>query len=67
MPAAGELMMLIRLIIMPHVDCRARSADHCDLFVLARAEAQRVYGAARESLSERTSNTLKHSTCSHNW
>ena len=33
--------------------------------MLARAEAQRVYGAARESHNERTRNTLKHSTCSH--
>ena len=29
--------------------------------MLARAEAQRVYGV------ERTRNTLKHSTCSHKW
>ena len=35
--------------------------------MLARAEAQRVYGAARESHNERTRNTLKHSTCSHQW
>ena len=33
----------------------------------ARAEAQRVYGVARESHDERTWNTLKHSTCSHKW
>ena len=34
---------------------------------LARAEAQRVHGAAKESHNERTRNTLKHSTCSHKW
>ena len=49
MPAAGELML------------RARNAEHCGQFVLARAEAQRVCGAARESHNERTRNTLKHS------
>ena len=52
---------------MLHAWCRARSADHCGRFVLARAEAQRVYGAARESHNERTRNTLKHCTCSHKW
>ena len=45
--------------------CSARSADHWGRFVLPRAEAQRVYGAARESHNERTWNTLKHSTSSH--
>ena len=35
--------------------------------MLARAEAQRVYGAARESHYERTKNTVKHTTCSHKW
>ena len=45
---------------------RARSADNLGHFVLARAEAQRVYGATRESHNERTMNSLKHSTCSHN-
>ena len=35
--------------------------------MLDRAEAQRVYGAARESHHERTRNTLKHSTCSYKW
>ena len=47
--------------------CRARSAEHWGQFVLARAEAQRVYGASRESLNERTRSTLKHFTCSHKW
>ena len=28
--------------------CRARNAEHLGQFVLSRAEAQRVYGAARE-------------------
>ena len=46
MPAAGELAMLNKLLIMSGV--------------LARAEAQRVYGAARESHNELTSNTRKH-------
>ena len=32
--------------------------------MLTRAEAQRVYGAAKESHNERTRNTLKHYTCS---
>ena len=50
-----------------HGWCRAHWADHCGRFVLAPAEAQRVYGAARESHNERTRNTLKHSTCSHKW
>ena len=30
-------------------------------------EAQRAYGAARESHNERSMNTLKHATCSHKW
>ena len=41
MPTARELMMLNRLLTVPGV---AHNADHYDLFVLARAEAQRVYG-----------------------
>ena len=45
--------------------CRARSVDPWSLFVLARAETQRVYAATIESHNERTRNTLKHSTCSH--
>ena len=65
MPAAGELMTLSRLLIIPW--CRARSADHWGRFVLARAEAQGVYGAANVSHNERTRNPLKHSTCSHKW
>ena len=47
--------------------CRAHSAEHWGQFVLARAEAQRVCGAARELHNERTRNTLKYSTCSHKW
>ena len=35
--------------------------------MLARAEAQMIYGAARELHNERTRNTLKHSTCSQKW
>ena len=35
--------------------------------MLARAEAQRVYGAASEPHHECTRNTLKYSTCSHKW
>ena len=36
--------------------------------MLARAVAQRVYGAERELHNERTRNTLKHSgPCSHKW
>ena len=50
-----------------HAWCRARSVDHCGRFVLVRAEAQKVYGVAKESCNERTRNTLKHSTCSHKW
>ena len=30
-----------------HVWCRARNAEHLSQFVLVRAKAQRVYGAAR--------------------
>ena len=47
-----------------HAWCRTCSADHWVRFMLARAEAQRVYGAARKSHIECTRNTLKHSTCS---
>ena len=50
-----------------HALCRAQSVDHWGLFVLAHAEAQRIYGAARESHNKRTRNTLKHTTCSHKW
>ena len=64
-PAAGELMMLCRLLIVPW--CRARNADHWGRFVLARPEDQRVYCAARVSHNESISYTLKHSTCSHKW
>ena len=37
-----------------HAWCRVRSADHWGRFVPARAEAQRVYGAARETHNEHT-------------
>ena len=47
--------------------CRTRNAEHWGQFVLARAEAQRVYGAARGSHYERTRITLKHFTRSHEW
>ena len=50
-----------------HSLSRACSADHWGRFVFARADPQRVYGAARESHKERTRNSLKHSTCSHKW
>ena len=43
-PAAGELMMLNRLLIVPGIEHAMRNQ-----FVLSRAEAQRVYGAAKES------------------
>ena len=58
-------MMLNRLLIMPGVD--DPNAEHWGQFVLAHAEAQRVYGVARESHNEHIRNTLKHSTCSHKW
>ena len=45
-PAAGELMMLSSQIIVPSVI--ARCSDNWGQFVLARAEAQRVYGVARK-------------------
>ena len=45
MPAALELMMLSRLLIMPGVERAVQ--NHWGRFVLARAEAHRVYGAAR--------------------
>ena len=64
MPAPEELMMLSRLLIVPSVE-HARSEDHLGQFLLVRAEAQRVYGAASELHNERTRNTLKHSTRSH--
>ena len=47
--------------------CTACNAEHYGQFVLARAEAQWVYGAARVLHNERTRNTLKHSTCSRKW
>ena len=47
--------------------CRAYNAQYCGQFVLTCAEAQSVYGAARQSLNECTRNTLKHSSCSHKW
>ena len=50
-----------------HAWCRARNAEHKGLFVLARAEALRVYGAAKESHNKHTRNTQKPSTCSHKW
>ena len=64
MPSAGELMMLSRLLNYC-AWCRECNADHWGTFVLARAEAQRVNCAARESYNKRTSNCPKHSTCSH--
>ena len=75
MPAARELMMLSRLLIMPGVEQAVQIIwVNFGQFVLARADAQRVYGsmvgllwwvngAARESHNEPTRNTLKHSTC----
>ena len=38
--------------------CRARNAEHWGPFVLARAEAQRIYGAERESHNECTRKPL---------
>ena len=65
MPAAGELMMLNRLLINPGVQHAIRNIGA--QFGLARSEAQRVYGAARESDNECKRITLKYSTCSHKW
>ena len=50
-----------------HSWCRAHNAEHWGQFLLARAEDQRVYGAARESYNEHIRNSLKHSTCSQKW
>ena len=61
-PAVGELMMLNELLIVPGVE---QAMNLMGEFVLARAEAQRVYGAARVSDNEVTRNTLKHYTCLH--
>ena len=63
MSAAGELLMLNRLLIVPRVE----HADHWGRFVLGRAETQRVDGNTRQSHNECTSNALNHSTCSHKW
>ena len=49
--------MLSRLLILPGVD---HAVQIICQFVLARAEAQMVYGAARELNNECTRNTLKH-------
>ena len=62
MPAAGELIMQSRLLIVPHVQHIAQI-----IRVLARAKAQRIYGATSESHNKQTRNTLKNSTCSHKW
>ena len=62
MPAAGELIMQCRLLIVPHVQHTAQI-----IRVLACAKAQRIYGATRESHNKQTRNTLKNSTCSHKW
>ena len=56
MPAARELMMLSRLLIMPGVEHAGQII--WGRFVLDRAEAHRVYGAAKESHNESTRNTL---------
>ena len=64
MKAAAELMVLDRLLIVPGVEHAMRNTAWGQ-FVLAHTEAQKVYGAARESQNERTRKTLKHSTCSH--
>ena len=46
----------------------ARNSEHWGQFVLARAEAQKIFGAARKWHNEHTRNTLKVSpTCSHKW
>ena len=45
--------------------CGARNADHWGRFMLACAQAQRIYCAASKSHNERTRNTLKLSTFSH--
>ena len=65
MRATDELMMLNRLLMVPGV--KGCNAEHLGQFVLARPEAQRVYGAARESHNKRTKNTLKRSICSLKW
>ena len=65
MPAAEELMMLSRVLIMPGVEYAVRM--HGGQFVLAHDKGHRVNGAARESHNELTRNTLKYSTCSHKW
>ena len=66
MPAAGELIFDAKQTAY-RTRCRARNVEHWGKFVLARVEAQRVYGTAGESHNERTWNTLNHSTCSHKW
>ena len=71
MPAAGELIVNCwhhaKQTAYRGAWFRARNVEHWGQFVLARAEAQRVYIAARESQNERTRNTMKLSTCSHKW
>ena len=65
MPAAGVLIMLSRLLVMPGVEHAVQT--NWGQLMLASAKAQRVYSAARDSHNECTRNTLKHSTCSHKW
>ena len=56
MPAASEFMMLNRLLIVPGVEHAMRNIG-VYLCMLARAEEQKVYGAARETHNERARNT----------
>ena len=65
MPAAGETYDAKQTAY--HAWRRARNAEHWGKFVLARAETQRVYGAARESHNELTRKIMQHSTCSYKW
>ena len=59
MPAAGDLMMLNRLLIVPGVE-HAMLNIGVNLYLL-------VYACSSETNNEGTTNTLKHYTCSHEW
>ena len=66
MPAARELIMLIRLLIVPGVENAVQiiGVNLCSL-VLRPIGSMVLQGS--HIMSEPCRNTLKHSTCSHKW
>ena len=64
MPAAGELMMLNRLLIVPGVEHAMQNIGVNLCLLILRTRGSMVL---QGSHNERTRNALKHSTCSHKW